>query len=163
MKRFEEYKLFVEDTARFSDRRQTVSNIYVTVNSLILAAVAFLAKDAGLVPLWRVPVVLLMLGVGAVVCFQWCRLIDNYKKLVGFRMEQHQIMEDMPDMEDSYRMFHKEQALYPTDEGGNSGKGLNISDLEKMLPRIFIGVYFVFLVGFIVVLVIAPDQLGRAP
>jgi len=34
MDKFEEYKLFVEDTARFTDRRQTVNNIYVV---LILA------------------------------------------------------------------------------------------------------------------------------
>ena len=33
--KFEEYKLFVEDTARLSDRRQTISNIYVTVNSIL--------------------------------------------------------------------------------------------------------------------------------
>ena len=39
MDKFEEYKLFVEDTARFTDRRQTVSNIYVAVNSIILSAI----------------------------------------------------------------------------------------------------------------------------
>ena len=33
--KFEEYKLFVDDTARFTERRQTVSNIYVGVNSLL--------------------------------------------------------------------------------------------------------------------------------
>jgi len=38
MDKFEEYKLFVEDTARFTDRRQTVNNIYVAVNSIILGA-----------------------------------------------------------------------------------------------------------------------------
>jgi hypothetical protein len=43
---FEEYKLFVEDTARFTDRRQTVTNICVTINSVLLSAVALLVKDA---------------------------------------------------------------------------------------------------------------------
>jgi hypothetical protein len=34
--KFEEYKLFIEDTARFSERRQTVTKTYITVNSAIL-------------------------------------------------------------------------------------------------------------------------------
>jgi hypothetical protein len=42
---FEEYKLFVEDTARFTERRQTVNNTYVAVNSIILSAIALLVKD----------------------------------------------------------------------------------------------------------------------
>ena len=46
--KFEEYKLFVEDTARFTDRRQMVTNIYVAVNTILLSAVALLVKDAGL-------------------------------------------------------------------------------------------------------------------
>ena len=43
---FEEYKLFVDDTARLSDRRQTVTNTYIAVNSLLLGAISFLIRDA---------------------------------------------------------------------------------------------------------------------
>ena len=46
--KFEEYKLFVDDTARFTDRRLSVTNIFVAINSILLSAVALLVKDAGL-------------------------------------------------------------------------------------------------------------------
>jgi len=44
--KFEEYKLFVDDTARLSDRRQSVSNIYVAVISILLAAIGLLIKES---------------------------------------------------------------------------------------------------------------------
>lgn len=45
--KFEEYKLFIEDTARFSERRQNVGSTYIAVNSIILSAIAFPVKDSG--------------------------------------------------------------------------------------------------------------------
>ena len=45
--KFDEYKLFVESMDRFSNRRQQISNTYLTVNSIIIGAIAFLVKDAG--------------------------------------------------------------------------------------------------------------------
>lgn len=46
--KFEEYKFFIDDTARFSERRQKVGSTYVAVNSIILSAIAFLVKDSEL-------------------------------------------------------------------------------------------------------------------
>ena len=34
MPNLEEYKLFVEDTARFTDRRQSITNLYITILAL---------------------------------------------------------------------------------------------------------------------------------
>lgn len=61
MNKFEEYKLFVEDTAKFSERRQTVNNTYVAVNSILLSAVSFLVKDAGFEGPWQATAVILTL------------------------------------------------------------------------------------------------------
>ena len=45
--KFDEYKMFIEDTARFTERRQNTSNLYVSINSLLLTAVVFVVKDLG--------------------------------------------------------------------------------------------------------------------
>ncbi|MFQ5706653.1 MAG: hypothetical protein ACE5HO_04340 [bacterium] len=154
MDKFEEYKLFVEDTARFSERRQTVSNIYVAVNAIILSAIAFLAKDAGLVPLWRAFVIVLVLAAGIVICLQWDRLIYKYKLLVGFRINQLRKIEEHEEMANCHKMFHAEDALYARDSEGQPipGESLNISDRERWLPRVFIIVYALFFIGFASVL-----------
>ena len=156
MNKFDEYKLFVEDTARFSERRQTVTNIYVAVNSIILTGISFLVKDAGFIPLWRAFVVMLILTAGSFICLQWGRLINKYKLLVGFRIDQLRLMEEHPDMANSHKMYHAEDFLYPRDPQSQviSGKGLNISDLEKWLPRVFIIVYSIFFLGFLFMLLL---------
>jgi hypothetical protein len=53
MKLSEEYNLYVEDTSRLSDRRQMISNIYTTVNSILLVAVGLLIKDLRLGYNWK--------------------------------------------------------------------------------------------------------------
>ena len=63
--KFEEYKLFVDDTARFTERRQTVSNIYVAVNSLLLAAIGLLIKDLGARCLWTLLLPLPLIAAGS--------------------------------------------------------------------------------------------------
>jgi len=161
MNKFEEYKLFVEDTARFSDRRQTVTNIYVAVNSIILSGIAFLVRDAGYVPLWGALVVMLVLTAGIFICLQWDQLIYKYKLLVGLRIDQLRKMEELPEMASCHKMYHAEDKLYPRDKNGNAipDKGLNISDRERWLPRVFILLYTLFLLGYFVVLILASDQL----
>jgi hypothetical protein len=160
--RFEEYKLFVEDTARFTDRRLTVNNIYVAVNSAVLAAVAFLGKDAGFLPSWRTGTLALVLVAGIVICLQWIQLIGKYKGLVKLRMDQLHKMEVSPEMAGCWQMYHKEDDLYPRDEKGNlsPGKSHNISDLERWLPAVFIIVYAIFLLGCLAGLTFAPGWLG---
>lgn len=155
--KFEEYKLFIEDTARFSERRQTVSNTFVAVNTLLLTAVAFLVKDSGaqeygaLVTLLPIPIV----AAGILVCLTWKQLIAKYKKLVGFRMEQLMVMEDLPEMKEAHGMYRREKkALFERDaQGQRLPKGRKgFSDLESRLPDLFIALYAVFGVLLLVAL-----------
>jgi hypothetical protein len=159
--KFEEYKLFVEDTARFSERRQRVGRTYVAVNSIILSAIALLVKDSGLTGRWQLLVVLPLLVAGIAICLSWRQLILNYKKLVNLRIDRLRAMEDLEEMEGSSRIYHAEDELYPRDEqekpeprkGLNfSDKGLNFSDLERQLPWVFLALYGVFLIGVVVLI-----------
>ena len=48
-----------------------------------------------------------------------------------------------------HQMYHAEDALYPRDEQGEmlKGEGLNLSDLERRLPWVFIVLYGMLGVG----------------
>jgi len=152
--RFEEYKLFVDDTARLSERRQTVSNIYVAVNSLLLTAIGLLIKELGARGLWVLLLPLPLVTAGIAVSLWWRQLIRKYKKLVGLRIDTLREMED--EMPESVKMYHVEDKLYPRDEGGEMipGEGLNFSDLEARLPMLFVVLYCIFGVGSLTALVL---------
>ena len=154
--KFEEYKMFIEDTARFSERRQKVGSTYVAVNSIILSAIAFLVKDSGFTGRWQLLVVLPLLIAGMTICLSWRQLILNYKKLVNLRIDRLRAMEELPEMEGSSQMYHAEDDLYPRSGQGERKrrKGLNFSDLERQLPWVFIALYGIFLIGVVVLLFI---------
>jgi hypothetical protein len=152
--KFEEYKLFVDDTARLSERRQTVSNIYVAVNSLLLVAIGLLIKELGARGLWTLLLPLPLITAGIAVSLWWRQLIRKYKKLVGLRIDELREMEDA--MPESIKMYHVEDKLYPRDEDGKMipGEGLNFSDLEARLPMLFVVLYCIFGVGSLTALVV---------
>jgi hypothetical protein len=153
--KFEEYKLFVDDTARFTERRQTITNIYIGVNSVLLGGIGLLVKDAGLQSWVVTPSVLALLAAGIVICVFWGQLIRKYKALVGFRIDQLRKMELIAEMQWSHRMYHAEDELYPRDENDQPVPGvkLNFSDLEARLPIVFIIIYAVF--GFFLLFALA--------
>lgn len=149
MDKFDEYKLFVEDTARFTSNRQTANNIYVAVNSIVLSASAFIFKETGFADFWKSFVALPVLIAGVVVCLQWSRLIVKYKELIGFRIRELKKIET--EVTNSHKMYEKEVELYPIDAEGKliPGKGLNFSDRERWLPRTFLSVYLLYIFGLI--------------
>jgi hypothetical protein len=149
--KFEEYKLFVEDTARFSERRQTISNIYVAVNSLLLAAIGLLIKDLGARGVWTMLLPLPLVAAGIAVSLWWAQLIRKYKLLVGLRIDTLRGMEELAEMAESVKMYHVEDRLYPRDAEGKviPGQGLNFSDLEVRLPWLFLALYSLFGVGLL--------------
>ena len=152
--KFEEYKLFVDDTARLSERRQTVSNIYVAVNSILLAAIGLLIKELGAPGSWTLLLPLPLITAGIAISLWWYQLIREYKKLVGLRIDSLRDME--VEMPDSVKMYHLEDKLYPRAEDGKmiAGKGLNFSDLEARLPMLFVVLYVIFGVGSLTALAI---------
>jgi len=153
--RFEEYKLFVEDTARLSDRRQTISNIYVTVNSILLAAIGLIIKDLGANGCWLLILPFPLVIAGIAVCIWWHQLILKYKRLIGLRMDTLRIAEDDPEMKSAIKMCHKEDKIYERDSKGKvlEEKILAFADLESRLPSLFIILYGLFGLGLIIALI----------
>ena len=69
--KFDEYKLFVDDTARFSERRQKVAKTYITVNSILIGLTGFLVKDSDKLGLLASVVMMLISIAGMFVCVSW--------------------------------------------------------------------------------------------
>lgn len=140
----DEYKLFVDDTARFSDRRQTISNFYLTVNSVLLVAIGLLAKDLGAKSVLNLLLPLPLVVAGVAACLWWRELIGKYKALIKLRINKLREMET--EIPDSVQMYHAEDELYPRNETDNliPGTGLNISDIEKRLPHLFAVLYAIY-------------------
>ena len=141
--KLEEYKLIIDDTARFTDRRQNTTNTYITVNSIILAALAFLVKDAGADDIWKILLPIPLILAGFVVAIFWRQLIMKYKRLVGVRMDVLLEMENSIKLSGLEKIYHvEEEKLYPRDETREKTSGF--SDLEVFLPNTFAAIYIIF-------------------
>ena len=149
---FEEYRLFVEDTTLLSERRQTISNIYVAVNSLLMAAIGLLFKELGAQGVGALLLPFPLITAGIAISLWWRQLIGKYKQLIGLRIDMLRKMEN--EMPESIKKYHAEDRLYPRNAAGEmvSGKGLNFSDLEARLPVLFVVLYCLFGVGTLTVL-----------
>jgi hypothetical protein len=93
---------------------------------------------------------------GIAVCSFWQQLVFKYKLLIRLRFRELRRMEDLPGMEGCERMYHLEDELYPVDENGEAiqGQGLNLSDLERRLPQLFMALYGISGVGMLIGLVV---------
>lgn len=103
---WKEYELFVGDTQRATERRQSVNTIYLSVNSLLLGAVALLAQAGGLDKPLFLPIVILIAIAGFVICGDWSRIINSYRTYINVRFDVLKGMEN--GFEDSVKMYHVE-------------------------------------------------------
>jgi len=142
---FDEYKFWVEDTSRFSERRTRVPSTYVTINSVILGAIAFLLKETKFVIGWEAAVIMPLLLAGIIACLAWSQNILNYKMLVNLRINRLRAMEELPEMEGRLKMYHAEDVLLPRTGQGErpkvAGLGLYFADSEGLLPWVLLIVY----------------------
>jgi hypothetical protein len=148
--KFDEYKLFVENTAGFSDRRQTASNVMVALNALLVAGVgALFAKAAEGAP-WLLLIAALLLTAGFFVCVVWLALIRKYEKMIDTRVGAlTDIEEEMPGCHHWHRVMH--ERFY--------ARYRSFSEVEQWLPVIFMALYGV-LVTSIVAGVVLLSQLA---
>jgi hypothetical protein len=138
MIRFEEYRLFIEDTARLSDRRQTVSNVIVAVNAFLVAGVGILFAGVDHDPSGRLLIAVLLLVVAIAVCWIWRTLIRRYHEIISERLRHLEMME--LEIENSYEWYRKLDDAF-------SGEVPSFSRVEQWIPCTFIGLYFFLLFG----------------
>ena len=111
MTRETEYTTFLDLVNHLSERRQTVTATYLSVNAALIGALAFLLQD-GKLPAWQQQVaVLVLLGAGIVACDLWRRILKQYNTLLDWWYGQlHELEKELPD---SSALITKEyEALY---------------------------------------------------
>lgn len=142
--KFDEYKFLVDDTARITDRRQNISTLYTTINSILLAAIAVLFTETSLPTIVIVAGAAAIMIAGVAIAIAWRNAINNYRDLLRLRFDVLYEMEQHPDLAESEKVYHREEKLYPRDDTGKtiSSRGL-FSKVERRLPEIFIGLYII--------------------
>ena len=152
MDRFEEYKFFSDGTQQLADRRQTATEVYLSVNTAIFALIAFLLKDVGVEGRLQALLTLPLFGVGVFACLVWYKLIYGYKRLIGWRFEQLMAIEKT--LPDSYQMYSKEQQHFFGSQNGKEKFGF--SRLEVWLPQVILALYIVYGGAFVVAKAVTP-------
>lgn len=140
LNKFEEYKLFIEDTARFSDRRQMASNVMVAVNALLVAGVGTLVAKAANGAWWLLLVAALLLVAGILVCVIWWTLIRTYERMIGKRICLLKTMESDLECEGSHQWYQSLEEAF-------CGKVPSFSGIEQWLACVFIGLYLALMVA----------------
>jgi hypothetical protein len=139
MDKFDELKFLHDRTQKFSERRQTSSQIYLTINTAIFGALAFLIKDSGLHGLTLVLVSLPLFGVGLLACIIWYKIIWNLESIIGWHYQQlREIEKKIPK---SYLSINKEWEKFYIEK---ERKRFSFSGLESQLPKLLIALYLVY-------------------
>jgi hypothetical protein len=149
---FDEYRLFIEDTARFSDRRQTFSNFMVVMNGFLVTGVCAVLKDPDAHTPARLAILLALLGAGLAAACVWRKVFVEYDEIIGIRVDFLRQIECKAGKDHRDGMYHmlgakvydKEIAIAGTCPRARRRRGF--TPLEKWLPWIFIALYCFFLV-----------------
>jgi hypothetical protein len=139
MEKFDELKFLHDRTQRLSERRQTTSQTYLTINTAIFGALAFLVKDSGLQGWSLILVSLPLFGVGLLACITWYRILLKLEVIIGWNYEQlREVERKVPK---SHLTINKEWDEFFKPEGN---KGFSFSGLESQLPKLLIALYAVY-------------------
>ncbi|HEY7341759.1 MAG TPA: hypothetical protein VH591_12820 [Ktedonobacterales bacterium] len=90
---FREYQSVAEDTAKLSDRRQTVGDLFLGINSLFLAAIGFVAISGHLMSWWAAIICGAITLITLLINSIWFRLIGRYRNLINLRIHYLQALE----------------------------------------------------------------------
>src|SRR5687767_11257125 len=150
MDRFEEYKLLYQRTEKLSERRQATSQIYLTINTAIFGAIAFLVRDSGLAGRSLIQAIGPLFIVGTLICIIWLNIILNLERVLNWQYGQLRAMEAK--MRGGVGLFTRENnELFESRKGR---KRLSFTMLEAWLPRILGALYL----GYFIAMALAAWQ-----
>ena len=136
---FEQYKLIVGTSEALVSRRQQVNTFFLSINSLILAAIGLLVRENTSDSIAGPAFVILGMS-GMILCFAWSRMILSFRQLNRGKFDViHALERRLP-----ARIFAAEwDAL---GRGEDPSKYKPFTKTEIWLPRIMAGLELVVLV-----------------
>lgn len=130
--RLEQYKIMVEMADRVSQRRQAANSFYLSVNTLLVGGSAYLGTTTS-----SLRTTLLVSIAGILVCVYWSRSILSYKTL---NTAKFAVINDM-ELSLAEQPFSDEWKKLDPD--GDGRKHNSFYETEKLVPRVFFGIYVV--------------------
>lgn len=136
----EQYELLLSHVNALTERRQTVTTTYLSVNTAIVGATAFLFKD-GLLSTWQQQLsVLVLFGAGLIACNLWYQLISQYSTLLSWWYGKLRAIETQLPVDE--RIFTDEyDDLYAMKRGRIT---IGLTRYEKRLTWLFTMIYLAF-------------------
>lgn len=137
----EMYKTYLEMADRISDRREKANSFFLAVNA---ALISLLAKDAfETSPAAPRELVLLVSLAACVLCYFWYRIIRSYRDLNSAKFKViHAIERQLP-----LRPYDAEWES--VERGGNPKLYLPFTQVEKVVPWLFMFFHAVFVAVFV--------------
>lgn len=136
----EQYKLYLEYLDKLADRRQSANSFFLTLNTGLCTALAFLfAKEAALE---IKQLYIIIPAAGILLSFFWHRLVTSYRQLSTGKFEIiHRIERYLP------------MALYKAEwdmlgGGMKPAKYLPLTKIEVWVPRLFIIMYIAIILFY---------------
>jgi hypothetical protein len=150
LKSDDEYKLFLNHVVGLTERRQTVTTTYLSVNAAITAALAFLFKDGQLSGWVEQVSTMALLAAGIYASSLWRRLIRQYSTLIGWWYEQLRALESS--MSEGSKTLTKEYDTLHSEKQGKAAVGL--TRYESGLTWLFTILYLSFFIGTLIALIL---------
>lgn len=144
-----QYSLLVKDSAKLSDRRQTINALYLSANSILLGAIAVLAAQSGLkAGILLLPAVLIAFA-AIPLCLDWRKALLNYKRLLDLRFDMLRRIEALPEFTYPIKTYIEESDKLYTKAQGGQAVLFGFSRIEVNIPPVFIALYVVAILGAI--------------
>ena len=141
----DQYDLLLGQVNNLSERRQSVTTTYLSVNAALTGAMAFLFKDGQLVsPLSQIAALTLLFS-GAIACSLWRRLITQYSTLIDWWYTQLRTLETSLPTEEARLITREYQELY--NKQSNKKKSVGITTYETQLTWLFTIIYAAFAIA----------------
>lgn len=152
--KFEEYRLLIQSTEKLTDRRQLSAQIWVTLHTLLFAALGFLLKEVGASVFSASPSAaaeaaeggqwIFAASVGPLVvlglfsCVIWVKMLSSYRSLIAWRYDQLMELERSPELQGLHQVFNREWENF---FGPAAQERIGFTRLEARLPIVLIVVY----------------------
>ena len=131
----EQWKTCVEMADKISERRNNSNNFFLTLNSALVAFPTIFENDKKI----------LVAIIGLFVSTLWIQSIINYKKLNSYKFKIiNELEKKLPSQPFTYEW-------YILGRGNDKEKYKRFTDIEKLIPKLFIIIYFVLLVYYIII------------
>ena len=139
----DQYKLFQKTSEDLVTRRQGVNSFYITVNSALTAllGVALGVFDSSV----KIFVVIFMCAAGVILDVSWINVLESYGTLNSAKLKVIHLLEEQLPI-----------ALYDTEwrimsDKLNNKKYVSFTDSEKRIPKLFMAIYFLIMIGMIMI------------